>query len=531
MEEPCPRVVFFGPGLNGNLSAECYGNKAAGLSEMAAANIPVPPGFVLPVRICEEYYRNGKRLPDDLPGLLDQGIAFLEKSTGYVFGGARNPLLVSVRSGAPVSMPGIMETVLNVGLTPVTVRALLAQTGNPRFVYDTYRRFLENFGTSILDHPRRMYTQNLQDLMQREGITDERELDYRNLRSLCQVYEQVYTSKEYRKCLTDARKQLAESITAVLRSFKGPRASAFFRTGLMGNVSGTAVTVQVMVYGNMGASSGAGVAFTRNPWTGSRNVLIDFRFGGQGEDVVSGDRGAITQDEMAQVMPDVYSDIIGICRRLEAHFGDMQDIEFTVQEGKLYLLQTRSGKRAPYAALQIAVDLCNEGILSQQKALALLENLDLDAIEIQELSSPQHPVGQGISASGGVAYGMVAFTPRRAESDAKSGPVILVRETASPDDIAGIDVASGILTARGARTSHAAVVARQLGKVCVVNCTGLVIEAHLHRCTIGGVMVREGDVISIDGNTGLVYRGRVNVISRRPVDLIATVRQWESLAS
>jgi pyruvate,orthophosphate dikinase len=234
---------------------------------------------------------------------------------------------------------------------------------------------------------------------------------------------------------------------------------------------------------------------------------------------------------MAHLKPDVYNDIIQVCRRLEARFGDMQDIEFTVQEGKLYLLQTRSGKRAPYAALRIAVDLCNEGFLSEQKALALLEAIDLDAIEIQVLSSPQQPIGQGISASGGVAYGVVAFTPKRAESDAKYGPVILVRETASPDDIAGIDVASGILTAQGARTSHAAVVARQLGKVCVVNCSSLVIEAHLHRCTIGGVVVREGDVISIDGNTGSVYRGRVDVISRRPADLIETVRQWKTRVS
>jgi pyruvate, orthophosphate dikinase len=531
MEESCPRIVFFLPGLNGNLAAECYGNKAAGLSEMASAGIPVPPGFVLPVRICEEYYLNGKRLPQDVPELLSQGISFLEKSTGYVFGGMRNPLLVSVRSGAPVSMPGIMDTILNVGLTPVTVRALLAQTGNPRFVYDTYRRFLENFGTSILNHPRKTYTQNLKDLMHSEGITDERELDYHSLRSLCQGYEQVYTSKEHQAFLTDTRKQLAECTTAVLRSFTGPRASAFFKSGVSGSVSGTAVTVQVMVFGNMGASSGAGVAFTRNPWTGSKNVLIDFRFGAQGEDVVSGDRGAIMQDELAQVMPDVYSDLVQMCQRLEAHFGDMQDIEFTVQEGKLYLLQTRSGKRSPYAALHIAVDLFDEGILSEQKALALLKNIDLDAIEIQAISSQQQPIGQGISASGGVAQGMVAFTPKRAESDAKSGPVILVRETASPDDIIGIDVASGILTALGARTSHAAVVARQLGKVCVVNCTGLVIEAQRHRCTIGGTLVREGDIISIDGNTGSVYRGRVNVVSWRPADLIARVRQWETRAS
>lgn len=528
MEEPVFRVDFFGPGITITLAPASYGNKAAGLSEMAAAGIPVPAGFVLPVAICEEYYQKGERLPDDVPELLAQGISYLEKSTGNIFGGARKPLLVSVRSGAPVSMPGIMDTILNVGLTPITVRALLAQTGNPRFVYDTYRRFLEIFGTIILNHPVKAYSQDLKDLMKREGIVDERELDYQSLRSLCQSYEQEYTSPEHLACLTDARQQLTECTTAVLRSFAGPRASTFFKTGVAGRGRGTAVTVQVMVFGNMGASSGAGVAFTRNPWNGSQDVLVDFRFGGQGEDVVSGDREAMTQDELAQVMPDVYSDLVRICRRLEAHFGDMQDIEFTVQEGKLFLLQTRSGKRAPYAALRIAVDLCNEGILSQQDALALLENIDLDAIELQELSAPGQAIGRGISASGGIAYGTVALTPERAESDAKSGPVILVRETASPDDIAGIDVASGLLTARGARTSHAAVVARQLGKVCVVNCTELQIDIPRHRCSIRGISMREGEMISIDGNTGAIYKGQVTVKSKRPSDLTAVVRSWQA---
>ena len=528
MDEPCKRIAVFGPGLNGTLSAACYGNKAAGLSEMTAAGIPVPPGFVLPVTVCREYYRNGQRLSSDVPDLLGKGVSYLEKATGYMFGGARKPLLVSVRSGAPVSMPGIMDTILNVGLTPVTVRALLAQTGNPRFVYDTYRRFLENFGTSILNHPAKAYAQNLRDLMMREGISDERELDYQSLRSLCLSYEKEYTLPEHRACLTDARQQLIECASAVLRSFTGPRASSFFRNGLAGSVSGTAVTVQAMVFGNMGASSGAGVAFTRNPWTGSKEVLIDFRFGGQGEDVVSGDREAMTQDELAQVMPDVYSELVHICRRLETHFSDMQDIEFTVQEGKLFLLQTRSGKRAPYAALRIAVDLCTEGILTQTEALTLLEQIDLDAIRIQTLSSMDRPVGRGISASGGIACGTVALTPERAEVDVQTGPVILIRETASPDDIAGIDVAAGLLTARGARTSHAAVVARQLGKVCVVNFTDLRIDLPRHRCSIGDISFREGEVISIDGNTGVVYKGKVTVRSDRPSDLIGTVRSWQA---
>lgn len=526
MEEPELRIAVFGPGLNGELAADRFGNKAAGLSAMAADGISVPPGFVLPVAICEEYYRDGERLPADVPGLLSQGISYLEKATGYVFGGARKPLLVSVRSGAPVSMPGIMDTVLNVGLTPVTVRGLLALTGNPRFVYDTYRRFLESFGTSILDHSARAYAQDLRDLMKREGITDERELDYQSLQSLCRSYEREYTSPEHRACLTDARQQLAECTKAVLRSFAGPRASTFFRTGIAGAVSGTAVTVQAMVFGNMGASSGAGVAFTRNPWTGSHEVLIDFRSGGQGEDVVSGDREAMTQDELRQVMPDVYNELVRTCRRLETRFGDMQDIEFTVQEGKLFLLQTRPGKRAPYAALKIAVDLCSEGILPPEKASGLVRKVDLDAIRVQALSSPEQPVGTGISASGGIVSGTIALTPERAQADAPSGPVVLVRETASPDDIAGIEVAAGLLTARGARTSHAAVVARQMGKVCVVNCTGLRIDISRHRCSIGDIPFREGEVISIDGNTGAVYPGQVAVRSERPDDLIGVIRGW-----
>ena len=314
----------------------------------------------------------------------------------------------------------------------------------------------------------------------------------------------------------------------MLRSFAGPRAQSFFRTGIAGPVRGTAVTVQVMVFGNMGASSGAGVAFTRNPWTGSRDVLIDFRFGGQGEDVVSGDRGAVTQDELMQAMPDVYDELVRICRRLEARFGDMQDIEFTVQEGKLFLLQTRSGKRAPFAALNIAVDLVREGIISPEKALVLLEPVDPDTIGIRTLSSAEEPIGRGIPASGGIASGTVALTPERAGSFARSAPVILVRETTSADDIAGIDCAAGILTARGARTSHAAVVARQLGKVCVVNCTDLRIDTARRQCTLNRAVFREGEVISIDGSTGAIYRGKVNVRTDRPQDLLAIVRSWQA---
>ena len=528
MADTPSRIALFGPGLERVLPAAEYGNKAAGLSAMAAAGIPVPPGFVLPVAVCEDYYLNGEQLPADVPALLAQGISHLERSTGYLFGGTRKPLLVSVRSGAPVSMPGIMDTILNVGLTPTTVRALLAHTGNPRFVYDTYRRFLESFGTSILSHPAKSYAQDLKDLMRREGISDERELDYQNLKKLCASYEQEYDSPEHTACLTDVRQQLIECTHAVLRSFSSPRADAFRRSILITPATGTAVTVQLMVFGNMGASSGAGVAFTRNPLTGEAEPLIDFRFGGQGEDVVSGDREAMTQEELKQVIPNVYEELVRIGHRLEKHFADMQDIEFTVQEGKLFLLQSRAGKRAPLAALRIAVELNSEGIIPEHAAAEMLTGIDLDAIENRTLSSPGKPVGRGISASGGVASGTIAFTQERAVHDEAAGPVILVRDTASPDDIAGIDIAAGLLTARGARTSHAAVVARQLGKVCVVNCTDLLIDIPRHRCTIRGVTLREGETISIDGNTGSVYKGQVTVSVERPSDLIRVARSWQA---
>jgi len=341
------------------------------------------------------------------------------------------------------------------------------------------------------------------------------------------MYEEVYSQPGQQECLNDAHRQLVQCTVAVIRSWASPRAETFRASHLARDVPGTAVTVQAMVFGNMGASSGAGVGFTRNPWTGEKEMLVDFRFGAQGEDVVSGDREATSQTEIIDVMPDIYNDLHQIGTRLENHYRDMQDLEFTVQEGRLYLLQSRAGKRAPLAALQIAVDLCEEGLISRAEALQRLQNIDLDSIKIQTVQSDESPVGTGISASGGVALGSIALSSERAEQDADRGPVILIRETASPDDIAGIDSSAGLLTACGARTSHAAVVARQLGKVCVVNCTALSIDMPRHRCAIGGVTLREGDPISIDGNTGAVYRGKVKTHSKRPDDLIAKIRRWE----
>jgi pyruvate,orthophosphate dikinase len=530
MTDDPTRLALIGIGQQNMMPAAEYGNKAAGLAEMASLGVPVPPGFALPVDICREYFLNGGVLGNDVPRLLRQGIEYIERATGTTFGGVRHPLLVSVRSAAPVSMPGVMDTILNVGLTPSTVRGLLAYSGNPRFVYDTFRRFLANFGTSIFGHPPSRYILPLKEMIKKESVADERELDYQSLRTLCTTYEQLYSAPDQRECLKDAHQQLVQGTIAVIRSWASPRAEAFRSTHLLSGVSGTAVTVQAMVFGNMGASSGAGVAFTRNPWNGGKEMLIDFRFGAQGEDVVSGDREATTHAEISDVMPDVYHDLIQIGTRLETHYRDMQDLEFTVQEGRLYLLQSRSGKCAPLATLQIAVDLYEEHLISQTEALERLHDIDLDSIKVQTVEAHKPPIAFGISASGGVAYGSIALSSNRAEQDGQNGPVILVRETASPDDIAGVDISAGLLTACGARTSHAAVVARQLGKVCVVNCTVLSIEPSRHRCTIGGVSFQEGDIISIDGNTGAVYHGRVTVKSSRPDHLIDKVQRWKVLA-
>jgi pyruvate,orthophosphate dikinase len=283
-----------------------------------------------------------------------------------------------------------------------------------------------------------------------------------------------------------------------------------------------------MVFGNLSFDSGAGVAFTRNPWTGTKDLLIDFRFGSQGEDVVSGTRPAVTQSDLAETMPDVYREILQIGSQLEREYRDMQDLEFTVQEGRLFILQSRTGKRSPLADLKIVVELCDEGIISRQEALARVRKIPVDALEIQEILPDSPPVAQGVSASSGVAGGTIAFSVERALADCGAGPVILVRETADPDDIAGLEASAGLLTARGSRTSHAAVVARHLGKVCIVSCSGLQIDSERHRGTIGGIPVREGDTISLDGTSGAVYRGSVKVIRQKPDGLLARVREWES---
>jgi pyruvate,orthophosphate dikinase len=522
------RMVRIGYGVLDDVPSADFGNKAASLATMSQLGIPVPPAFSLSVALCEEYYRAGESLPDDFSGLLKNGIAFLEKATGLVFGGSRRPLLVSVRSGAPVSMPGVMDTLLNVGLNRDTVRGLISLSGNPRFAWDSYRRLLEDFSRVVFRQDPRPYRAALREALEAEDLSDEIELASGNLRDLALAYERIFSATIERRFPSDVHEQLSLAAEGVIRSWKNPRAEAYRRMNLLADVRGTAVTVQAMVFGNMGSRSGAGVAFTRNPWQGTDDLIVDFKFGAQGEDVVSGDQSAATPAEFRESMPDVYRELVEIGKKLELHYRDMQDLEFTVQEGVLYILQTRSGKRSPYAALKIAVSLCQEGMITPSDLIWLLRDIDLDSISIRKVISRDYPVAVGIPASAGVATGGIAFSGERAERDAAgSRPVILVRETASPDDLPGIAAAQGMLTMRGARTSHAAVVARQMGKICVVNCTNLEIDLPRRRCHLSGHELREGEVISIDGNSGNVYIGAVEYAEEKPSDLIARVRAWE----
>jgi pyruvate,orthophosphate dikinase len=523
-----PRMVEFGRNCANDVPNAHFGNKAAVLARMASLGVPVPSGFGLNISVCEDFYSAASTLPPDTPGLLHQGISFLERSMGMIYGGTRRPLLVSVRSGAPVSMPGIMETLLNVGLNADTVRGLVFMTGNPRFAWDSYRRFIESFATIVFSQDGGAYRAALRDALDSAGVPEEVELDFVSLKSLCSQYLRIFEHQAQCPFPGDVWEQLELAAGAVLRSWHSPKAEGFRRLNMLEDVRGTGVVVQAMVFGNMGLGSGAGVAFTRNPWTGGRELVVDFKFGAQGEDVVSGAMASTPQIEFCNAVPEVCRELGAIGRKLEGYFGDMQDIEFTVQEGHLYILQSRSGKRGPLAALRAAVELWQEGLIDIEEGQRRLAGLDLSSIRIQKIGAAPEPLATGEPASAGIATGRLVLTANRAEELAEAGPVILVRDTASPDDIPGISVSVGLLAARGARTSHAAVVARQLGAVCIVNCREIVIDIPGRVCRIGETEVREGEVLTLDGTSGRVYAGEVGIEEERPAELLAVVEGWKA---
>jgi pyruvate,orthophosphate dikinase len=521
------RMIKFGNGLRTEAPVEVFGNKASVLAEIASIGIPVPPGFSLSIAVCDEYFKNGRKLPSDVPEMLKEGIAFLEKLTGLVFGSDRKPLLVSVRSGSPVSMPGAMETVLNVGLNRTTVKGLIHLTGNPRFAWDSYRRLIEGFGKTVYGQDPTYYSSLLRSAMEAENLTEEMELDFMTLRNLTMEYERVFLSFCHKEFPSDVYEQLELAVRAVLDSWMKPKAVEFRKMKSIEGVLGTAVTVQAMVFGNMGMRSGSGVMFTRNPWSGEKKPLIEFKFGAQGEDVVSGYSAGTAHIDMRSALPNVYAQLLNYAQLLEEQYRDMQDMEFTVQEGKLYILQSRSGKRTPLASLRIAVDMYIEGKVNSKEALQMIDNVDVDNIFIQEIDTRVEPIGKGDAASAGVVSGKIVFSPAAVRTSCRNGNIILVRETPSSEDIPAVNLAKGYLTARGGRTSHAAVVARQLGKICIVNCTSLQIDLAHGKCRIGEKELSEYDVITLDGNSGMIYQGEVKTKSERPLDLLAYVRHWK----
>ncbi len=497
------------------------GNKAWNLMRLTAAGLAVPPAFVLPTDWC-------RRDHSKLRATLEAGIGRLEAATGLGFGSSRRPLLVSVRSGAPMSMPGMLETVLDVGIGPASLEGLLRLTGNPRLAWDSYRRLVQNYAEVVAGLPAAPFEALLSAAVTAERVASERELDYRALRSLTRAMLERYAELADAAFPTDPMEQLTQAVAAVFHSWDAPKAATYRRLNGLSDTVGTAVTVQTMVFGNAGGASGAGVGFTRDPATGTPELYFDFCFNGQGEDVVAGRRTLTDSNRLGRLLPAVYADLQGARTKLERVFRDTQDFEFTVQDGRLWLLQTRSAKRTPWAALRIAVDMVQEGLITSDEALQRLDGVALDAVVRTRFGEPMpSPLAHATVASPGVAAGAIALDVAAAERLAQQGkPSILVRPETATADIAGMAHAAGILTAAGSRTAHAAVVARQLGKVCLIGCPELTIDLTRRSCQFGSETLAEGDVISLDGNSGAIYLGRLSVLQERPERELAAIASW-----
>ncbi len=490
------------------------GGKGANLAEMTVIGLPVPPGFTITTEVCLEYQKT-KRLAPEVVEQVDAALAALEQKTGKKFGDTRNPLLLSVRSGAPVSMPGMMDTVLNLGLNDETVQAMAELTNNERFAWDSYRRFIQMFGNVVLGIELHNFESILEAHKRRHGFTQDIELQAEHFKAIVPEYKAVVEKHTGKPFPTDPRAQLMAAINAVFESWDNPRAQVYRRINKIPDTLGTAVNVQVMAFGNMGDDCATGVCFTRNPNSGVDEFYGEYLPNAQGEDVVAGIRTPYPISHLKETMPEVYQQLYDLCELLESHYKDMQDIEFTVERGKLWMLQTRAGKRTPVAAIKIAVDLVKEGKISKEQAILRVDPEQVDKILHPAIdpSAKLDILAKGLAASPGAASGVCVFDPDRAVKMAGEGKkVILVRPETSPDDIHGMVVAQGILTSRGGMTSHAAIVSRGMGKPCVVGCEAIKVDLEAREFTVNGRVIREGDVISIDGASGNVIAGEVPVV-------------------
>ena len=533
-DAPAPesRLVLLGTG-GADADERRVGAKAANLMRLIDAGIPVPPGFVLTTDVCAQYRRTDGSLGPGVGELVAAGVAAIERESGRSFGAARRPLLLAVRSGAPVSMPGMLDTVLDVGLCDASAAALVRATGDPAFVWDSYRRFVMSYAETVGGCPAAAMGDAVAAALERDQVPDTSELDVSAHRALVRRLQELYRAQTGGPFPQSPRAQLTAAVEAVLRSWDSARAVEYRRLAGLTGLPGTAVTVQAMVYGNLGARSGAGVAFTRDPSTGENRLYADFLLEAQGEDVVAGRHAAADSERMIAAVPGLRSELERVRATLEAVFRDIQDFEFTVEEGTLWVLQTRAAKRTPLAALQIACDLVAEGLIDTTTALERLRGLDLDRISRTRLDDPRaQPIAHATGAGGGIATGRVALDAAEATRLASHGDdVILVRAHASTDDVAALAVCRAVLAATGARTSHAAVVARQLGIACLVNCPSLTIDLAARSLRIGGRALGEHDVITVDGGTGAIYLGALPLADDRPDELIATVRAWRSAAA
>lgn len=510
-------VYYFGDGKaegTGQMK-DLLGGKGAGLAEMTNLGIPVPSGFTITTEACREYFNLGKKFPEGMWDEVLTNLKKVERSMGCKFGDPENPLLVSVRSGAKFSMPGMMDTVLNLGLNDETLKGLINKTKNERFAYDTYRRFITMFGSIVTDIDRKKFEDLLDDIKEKKGVKLDTELDADDFKTLVEKYKELYKTETGKDFPSDPYEQLKMAIKAVFDSWYGDRAVTYRRLHGIPDDLGTACNIVAMVFGNMGENSGTGVGFTRDPSTGEKRFFAEFLPNAQGEDVVAGIRTPLKIEELKKRMPKIYSQLEKICQKLEKHYRDMLDIEFTIQEGKLYMLQTRVGKRTAAAAIKIAVDMVNEKLIDKKTALLRIEPEQLNQLLHPTIDSKAEVkvIAKGLPASPGAAVGKVVFSAQDAEEWAEKGEkVILVRNETSPEDIGGMAVAQGILTARGGMTSHAAVVGRGMGKCCVVGCGAININEEEKYFTVGNFTLKEGDIITLNGTTGEVILGQAPLV-------------------
>ena len=526
-------VYFFGAGqTEGNANMrELLGGKGANLAEMAGLGLPVPQGFTITTEACTRYYDDGRMIADDIMSQVLEYVGKPEKSAGKKFGDAKNPLLVSVRSGARASMPGMMDTILNLGLNETVVNSLAKQTKNPRWAWDCYRRFIQMFSDVVMEVGKKHFEKLIDEMKAKKGVKQDLELTAADLKALAGKFKAEYKSAIGKDFPDDPKEQLVAAIKAVFRSWDNPRANVYRRDNDIPYSWGTAVNVQMMAFGNLNNESGTGVAFTRDPASGEKKLMGEFLMNAQGEDVVAGVRTPMPIAKMAEVMPEAFKQFQKICATLEKHYRDMQDMEFTIENKKLYMLQTRNGKRTARAALKIACDLVDEGMRTEEEAVLMIDPRNLDTLLHPQFDAVAlkraQPVGRGLPASPGAACGRIVFTAADAkEWKGRGEKVVLVRLETSPEDIEGMKAAEGILTVRGGMTSHAAVVARGMGECCVSGCQEIAMDEEHKKFTLAGKVFKEGDWLSIDGGTGNIYDGVIPTVDAKIAGEFGRIMMW-----